>query len=279
MGFRYTRPPWSQHLLVGGLLLGGLGLGSTAAFHRFWADLVTSTPEWGLAIGAPWVVHLVEFWVVVGLFGVVDRTDRPAFVARHRIQDGPRKQPPPRKVLRVLAANQLVWSPLMLAVLYGLLKLRGWSVSPELPGLFEVLASLAGMSILSIVYFYASHRFLHRKWWMARVHRVHHEFRTTSAWASEYAHPVEMCAGNFGTLAVGVVLIAPSLATILLFTVLSILTILVHHSGYAIPWAPWAVHHDWHHFRVREAFGTLGILDRLLGTDPDFAKLEHGDRR
>lgn len=278
MSFRYTRPRWTQNLLVGGLLVGALYLGSTPAFRRFWAAFVTSAPEWILAIGVPWIGHILEFWAIVGLFAIVDRFDKPAFVARHRIQDGPRKQPNARKVLKTLAANQLFWSPLMLVLMYGLLKLRGWSLSTELPGLVETLASLAGMAVLSIIFFYSSHRFLHRKWWMVRVHKVHHEFKTTSAWASEYAHPVEMCVGNFGTLAIGVVLIAPSFAVILLYMVLSILTILVHHSGYALPWAPWSVHHDWHHFKMKEAFGTTGLLDRLLGTHRELAQLDDGDR-
>ena len=275
----YTRPPWTQHLLVSGLLAASLALGSTSFFARCWARVVTAGPEWLLVIGGTWLIHIVEFWLLVGLFGYVDRNNKPAFIARYRIQDGPRRQPEASKVLKVLAVNQLICAPVMLCLMYGVLKLRGWSLSPKLPGLWEALASLAGMTVLSVLFFYASHRFLHRKWWMSRVHRLHHEFRTTSAWASEYAHWVEMCVGNFGTLAIGVVVLAPSGAVILLYTVLSILTILVHHSGYALPWAPWSVHHDWHHYRMKEAFGTFGVLDRLLGTHPEFLTLKDGERR
>ena len=95
--------------------------------------------------------------------------------------------------------------------------------------------------------------------------------------ASEYAHPVEFCLGNFGTLAGGVVLFAPSLASIYLFTLLAVLTVLIHHGGYALPWAPWALPHDWHHYKYKEMFGTIGLLDRLLKTDLEFQKLEEDD--
>jgi methylsterol monooxygenase len=135
------------------------------------------------------------------------------------------------------------------------------------------------MGLFAVTSFYAAHRFLHRKWWMAKVHRVHHEFRSTSAWSAEYAHPVEYCVANFGTMALGVVVIAPPMSMIFLFSLLSMLTFLIHHSGYAIPWASWSVHHDWHHFRYSEAFGTFGYLDRWLGTDTEFRTLEDGDYR
>ena len=62
-------------------------------------------PEWVLVVGVPHVGHLVLYWVVVGLVTYVDRTDRPAFISKHRIQSGPRRQPNIRKVLTVLVPS------------------------------------------------------------------------------------------------------------------------------------------------------------------------------
>ena len=59
----------------------------------------------------------------------------------------------------------------------------------------------------------------------------------------------------------------------------ALLNILVHHSGYALPWAPWSMPHDWHHYRVKELFGTTGFIDRMLGTSPEFETLEDGELR
>jgi sterol desaturase/sphingolipid hydroxylase (fatty acid hydroxylase superfamily) len=135
---------------------------------------------------------------------------------------------------------------------------------------------LAGLTILSAIYFYASHRFLHRPWWMKKVHKLHHEYRTSTAIAAEYAHWLEFIFGNFGTLAFGVLVLAPSLPTIYVFTVLATHTFAVHHSGFAVPWMSWSVHHDWHHYRYKEAFGTYGYLDRWLHTDAEFKTLKDG---
>ena len=279
IGFTYRRAPLTQHTLLVVLLLPvfvALGLGG---LERPWAWLIAAVPGPALVVGGPWVLHQVLFWVVVALFHVVDTTDRPLFIARHRIQDGPGRMPSFGVAARRVLVNQLVWAPLMLMLMGALLYARGWAPSAVLPSVTTLALEMVGLAVAAGVIFYTTHRFLHRPWWMRRVHSVHHEFTTSRAIASEYAHPVEFCIGNFGTLAGGIVLLAPSMLAILLFTCASITVILVHHAGYALPWAPWAIHHDWHHYRSREAFGTIGILDRLLGTDPELASLEHGDRR
>jgi sterol desaturase/sphingolipid hydroxylase (fatty acid hydroxylase superfamily) len=279
VGFRYTRAPWTQHLLGAGLLGGAFALGQTSGFAAALSELVALGPEPAVFIATVWILHQAIFWAVSLACLYVDRTDRPRFIARYRIQDGDVRRPPTSKVLANLAVNQLLLAPAMLVVVYAALKLRGWTLTAAIPGPLTVAWQLAVMGALSVFFFYVSHRFLHRKWWMAKVHRVHHAFRSTSAWSGEYAHPVEFCVGNFGTLAIGVVVVGPSLFTICLFTVLSMVTFLVHHSGYALPWASWSVHHDWHHFRYSEAFGTFGVLDKWLGTDTEFRTLKDGDYR
>ena len=50
----------------------------------------------------------------------------------------------------------------MLYVVYGLLKLRGWSLTAEISAPLTVAWQLAVMTLLSVIFFYASHRFLHR---------------------------------------------------------------------------------------------------------------------
>ena len=275
--FHYTRPPLTQGLATLGLVAAAVALGAHPTFRALWAAGVDATPEAALIIGVPWLGHIVLFWMFSLFFLYVDRHDAPAWIARYRIQSGTPTQPPLRRVLPNLALNQLLLSPALLYGMWWLLKLRGWAPSNEMPSLGSLITDLIGMGVASIFWFYASHRFLHRPWWMKRVHRVHHEFRTTTAMASEYAHPVEFLFGSFYTLAIGVVLFAPPLPTIYLYATLSLTTVLFHHSGYALPWASWSVHHDWHHFRYKECFGTLGVLDRVLKTDAELATLRDGD--
>ena len=272
--FTYFRSKISMHTLH--LILVGIaiGIGSTNLFQENWNWLTTNSPTWALLIFVPWLLHQIIYWVVCGAYHYVDVHNKPAFIAKYRIQRGKHKRPSVKKTLKVLAWNQLLWAPFMLIVMTSLLYLRDWN-GIELPTISQLLTELFLLGLSSEVIFYATHRFLHRPWWMVRVHKLHHEYRSTTAMASEYAHPVEFCIGNFGTLAGGIVLFSPSLATIYLFTVLAILTILVHHGGYAIPWAPWSLPHDWHHFRYKEIFGSSGLLDRVLGTDVEFQKLKN----
>lgn len=276
MAFTYTRKPVTQSTSTIALVGTGLALFHWPAAEAWWSTVVAAVPEWVLVVVVPYLLHQGVYWGMSAGFGIVDRTDRPAFVARYRIQDGKRREPPWPKVWRNLAVTQLVLSPLMMLWLWGMLRLRGWSATDHMPGVGETVLQLAAMGACAAVWFYASHRFLHRPWWMKKVHRVHHEFRTSSAVASIYAHPVEFVFGNFLTLGLGVILVGPSLPVLYLWTVLALHTVVAHHSGYNVPWLPWSVHHDWHHYRFKECFGTLGLLDTLLGTEEEFKTLEHG---
>lgn len=277
MSFRYTSPPLlTQGLSALVLIAGMLGALHHPAGATAYAAWVQGTPGILHVVGAFVALHLLVFWGMTGAFWLVDRFDGPAFITRHRIQSGPMRRPPAAKVARTLALNQLLLGPLLTLGLWQALLLLGWQASPTPAGPLEVLLDLAGLSVCSAVWFYASHRFLHRPWWMKRVHRVHHEFRTSRCVASEYAHPVEFIVGNYGTLGVGVLLLQPELSTLYIYTVVGTLTFVGHHSGYALPWMSWPVHHDWHHYRYTEIFGTFGLLDRLLGTDKEFRQLEDG---
>jgi len=277
MAFKYTRPPLTQGISSLILLAGGIGLMSVPGVAEGWAEVTRTVPEWVLVVVVPLLIHHVLFWAMAAAFHYVDKHDAPAFIARYRIQSGPPRQPSLRKALRNLAWNQLLFSPLLMAMMWGALRLRGWTLVPDLPGPTTVVLQLGLMGAFAVCWFYASHRFLHRPWWMKRFHRIHHEFRTSTAMASEYAHPVEFIAGNFLTLAGGVILVAPSLPMLYLWELIALHTVIAHHSGYAVPWMSWSVHHDWHHYRYKECFGTLGVLDRLLGTEPEFRALKHGE--
>jgi sterol desaturase/sphingolipid hydroxylase (fatty acid hydroxylase superfamily) len=280
MGFLYTREPLlTQHALIGSLVALAFGTGSTQVFADLWSSLVGSTHPRALVVIGLLAIHTAVFWPVCFAFHFVDQTDKPQFIARHRIQRERRKLPPLVQAIAVLMRNQFIYLPFLLLLLSEALLWRGWTPETELPSLGRIVLELIGQAIIASIVFYVGHRFLHRKWWMKRVHRVHHEFKTTTAFASEYAHPVEFAIANFATLATGALLLTPHLASMYLFAVLSVTTILVHHSGYALPWAPYAVPHDWHHYRVKEIFGTTGLIDRLLGTDEEFRELKDGDER
>jgi sterol desaturase/sphingolipid hydroxylase (fatty acid hydroxylase superfamily) len=271
------RPP-TEHLLSA-LLFGGVAaLSTSAAASEAW-QAVASLPPRTAVVGGLLGLHTVLFYSICLAFHYVDTHDAPSFIARHRIQQERRKHPTLLPTLQVLARNQFLLLPVLLLGTAEILLWRGWTVEPELPGLGRLALEVSAQAVVAVAVFYASHRFLHRKWWMKRVHRIHHEFKTTTAWASEYAHPVEFVIGNYASLALGALLIAPHLASMYLFAALALVNILVHHSGYALPWASWSQPHDWHHYKMSELFGTSGFLDRVLGTSPEYESLDEGDVR
>ncbi|TNE86522.1 MAG: fatty acid hydroxylase family protein [Deltaproteobacteria bacterium] len=276
MPFTVRREPLTQHLLPAALLATAVGVGSTTAFATVWTQLTTLPDRW-LVTGGLLLLHTLIFWPVCAAFHYVDTHDQPRFIARHRIQNGRRKHPALGPTVRVLLRNQFVLLPPLLLLTGEVLLARGWTAEATLPSLPRLALELGGQAVIAVIVFYAAHRFLHRKWWMKRVHRIHHEFKTTTAWASEYAHPVEFVVGNYASLALGALILAPHLASIYLFAAMALVNILVHHSGYALPWAPWSQPHDWHHYKMNELFGTTGLLDRLLGTSPEYEALEKGE--
>lgn len=277
MAFRYARSSPTQYALtLGGLALVGLWLSLDGA-QATWSAWLDATPAWFHFVGAVYVIHGIIFWGLAAFFAAVERSGKPRWIARTKIQDEVKGRPATRDIVRVLAINQLFWTPLILLGIWQALELRGWSSSAPLPSVGDFLLEMAGLSLVSPIYFYASHRFLHRRWWMRRVHRVHHEFRTSAVIASEYAHWFEFIVGNFGTMAFGILVIEPSLLTIWVFAGLGTLTFSSHHSGYAVPLLPCPMHHDWHHYRYREAFGTYDLLDRLFRTQDELDALNHGD--
>jgi sterol desaturase/sphingolipid hydroxylase (fatty acid hydroxylase superfamily) len=277
--FHYSRSLWTMHILQLVLLILMIGVGALKQSQSFWIWLVSNYSSWTLLIFGPWIIHQILFWTVSSAYLYVDSSNKPNWITKYRIQHGPPNRPSLKRTFQVLASNQLIFAPLMLFIMAFALLYQGWTPNKTLPDVSVVLIELILLGISSLIIFYTTHRFLHRPYWMKKVHCIHHEYRTTNALASEYAHPIEFCLGNFGTLAGGVVLFSPSLTSIYIFTILSNLTILVHHGGYSLPWAPWAVPHDWHHFRYKELFGTVGIMDRIFGTDKEFRTLKDGDTK
>ena len=225
MGFRYTSPPLTQGLTSLGFVAAGIGLMHLPGADAAWAAWLDWAPPWLQVVGVFFVLHGLIFWGMAAFFGAVERTGKPAFIARHRIQSGS----PPAASGRSppVGLEPAVLAPLMLLLLWGALQLRGWA-SPAV--LCRRRCSTSRCSPCAAVWFYASHRFLHRPWWMKWVHQVHHEFRTTSC-PLEYAHPFEV-RGELRQLG-WVVLVAPIRHHY--YTILATVTFVGHHSGYAVP--------------------------------------------
>ncbi len=150
-------------------------------------------------------------------------------------------------------------------------------------------ASLALIIVLHDAWFYWTHRLLHRPWWFARFHSVHHQSVQPTPWAAYSFHPVE--AAMQATFFVLMVHSVPLHEVVLvIFLTWMILRNAIGHSGYELmPWRAstqgslrWLVtnsHHHFHHARGRGNFGLYFTWwDRALGTE-DRAYIDNGNER
>lgn len=250
-------------LVVAALLLVGTETGR-AALDALRPRASTTT----LVVGVGFCWYLIVFWTL-GLFFLWLDARRPAWAERWRVQpfvdvDDEPDVPPRAAVARVLA-NQFLGTLPALLLAVPLVEARGFSSSPT-PSLVGVLAGLCGGFLWVEATFYGVHRVLHRRWWFARVHRVHHAWRRPTGLATHDVHFVEHLLGNLFPVVGGAVVAGFHPVPFFLFITLAVKNAIVTHSNHAFPLLGDVVHHDHHHHTPTGNFGALGLLDRVFGT-------------
>eukprot|EP00929_Paragymnodinium_shiwhaense_P007389 TRINITY_DN11128_c0_g1_i2.p1 TRINITY_DN11128_c0_g1~~TRINITY_DN11128_c0_g1_i2.p1 ORF type:complete len:402 (-),score=66.19 TRINITY_DN11128_c0_g1_i2:159-1313(-) len=122
---------------------------------------------------------------------------------------------------------------------------------------------------------YLVHRTMHRPWWYARVHKVHHLWKSPNVWVVSAIHPAELL-----MLAVPTMMILTAMPLSLFSTVVFLLWIYVcntiDHSGMSLEhlplcrllfWQAPAEFHDNHHAYFHANYGAMvDWWDRLGGT-------------
>lgn len=131
-------------------------------------------------------------------------------------------------------------------------------------------------------YFYWTHRLMHVPRVYRVMHRVHHQSRPPTPFASFSFHPSEALLGAVFLPLVALVVplhVGAALFILVLMTVCAVM----NHSAYEILPPAWlksaggrwfisAAHHDLHHTHVRCNYGLyFRVWDKLMGTD----RLEH----
>lgn len=231
------------------------------------AWLVQSLPAWSLLPVGLAVITVLITWGTIALFHYVDVTGKPAFIARLKLQRpfSDPLRPTPWQAARVLLLNHGILA-VGIALTTWVMLARGWDPTAWPTAWWHVPLQLVAMGLLTELFFFSGHRWLHTKWLYRHVHRVHHRFRAPSAWSAQYAHPFEYAIGNVLPLGLPMILVAPDLLTILCFGVIALLNTQLVHSGYQLPIAPWTIPHDLHHYKVTVNYGSLGLLDRVFRT-------------
>jgi len=215
---------------------------------------------------------------------IMDLTNYPKALRKYKIQPGTNEPLSWSRFLELtytIFVNQFFVGIPFSFVTYQLTRARfNWNddlmdktMTNDLPTLERAFFEIVVCVVVEECLFFYSHYALHKfRFLYVNIHKKHHEWQSTVAYAAIYAHPIEHIFSNLLPPAIGPIICGSHVATTSLWYSLVIITTLVSHSGYHLPFLPSSEAHDFHHLRFNVNYGSLGILDYLHGTDEKFVK-------
>lgn len=166
-----------------------------------------------------------------------------------------------------------VWMLAAAVAAWPLMRLAGIHAGP-LPPLWLLVLQLLFCIYLDDFLYYWMHRAMHTRWLLRHVHGRHHRVLAPWAITGHYMHPIEyVLTGSLAFL--GPALLGAHVTLLWVWIVFRQWEAAEGHAGYDLPWTPthWlpgshgALHHDFHHARVRGNYaGFLPVWDRVFGT-------------
>lgn len=156
---------------------------------------------------------------------------------------------------------------------WPLMRLAGIHLGP-LPSWWVLILQFLFCLYLDDFLYYWLHRSMHQRFLLKHVHGLHHRVLAPWAITGHYMHPIEyVLTGSLAFL--GPALLGAHVALLWAWIIFRQWEAAEGHAGYAFPWSPthWlpgsdgALHHDYHHARVRGNYGGfLPLWDRVFGT-------------
>jgi len=221
------------------------------------------------------------YWIAGSLFTFVDLTGRPKFMARYKIQENVKNYPLSRAdfldLMKVVLINQsLVFVGLLVAFKFD--QWRPIISIGDLPSMSTAIGHLVFSVVVIEVLFYYFHRMLHYPPIYKRIHKKHHTWVSPVAIAAIYCHPFEQILSNIIPTMAGPFFLGSHILLLWAWIGISVLTTLITHSGYHLPFLVSAELHDFHHLKFNYNFGVIGLLDKLHGTDVLFRKSKESIR-
>ena len=131
----------------------------------------------------------------------------------------------------------------------------------------ELVVKMPIHAIIAELWFYAVHVLLHCSAFLyGTIHKVHHRFKSPTAMACVYAHPLEFAIGNILPIFIGPAVTNAHPWTCYLFWFPGAMVgTLKGHCGYKMPWLGKDPHDD-HHLHFNCNYGGMAIADMMFGT-------------
>ena len=132
----------------------------------------------------------------------------------------------------------------------------------------NVLIGVLLLTLWNEVHFYVVHRFLHQKYMMKHIHRIHHKSFIPTVYSVYSFHWVE--ALLLSTIPLTIVPFVPfSAVAVFLYPLVSILLNFAGHCNYRFgkgnSWLLLGTNHNEHHSKARKNYGfALSFLDKLF---------------